>query len=137
MAEFIMKKIVAERGKAEEYVIRSSATSTEEIGNPIYPPAMTVLMANGIRPFGKVAVQLTRSDLDKYDLFIGMDNANIRNIHRILGEGADGRVYKMMSFIGSDADVDDPWYFGGFDKAYMNIYNACSALFDKLESGEA
>lgn len=136
MAEFIMKKIVDEAGKSGEYKIASSAVSTEEIGNPVYPPALTVLLANGIRPFGKVAVQLSRKDLDEYDLFIGMDNSNIRGIHRILGESCHGKVYKLLSFVGSDADVDDPWYFGGFDKAYLNIYRACVALFDKLEGGE-
>ena len=136
MAEFIMKRIVDERGLSGRYYIASSATSTEEIGNPVYPPAMAELMKHGIRCTGKRSVQLQRSDADRYDLFIGMDEANIRNMRRILGEGAYGRIHKMMSFTGSDNDVSDPWYFGGFDKTYDDCYAACSALFDLLEGGK-
>ena len=96
MAEFVFKFLVKERGLDDEFIIRSSATSTEEIwngiGNPIYPPAAEELKRRGI-PFEKRrAVQLKREDLNDYDLFVGMDSANIRNMHRILGEGADGRI---------------------------------------------
>ena len=136
MAEFIFKNLLAERGLSDKYVVASSATSTEEIGNPVYPPARAELQKHGISSAGKHAVQLARSDAEKYDLFIGMDSANIRNIHRMLGDSADGRVYKMMSFVGSDADVADPWYCGGFDKTYSDCYAASVALLNALESGE-
>lgn len=133
MAELIMKKIVADRGLSGEYTIASSATSTEEIGNPIYPPARAELLRHGISPSGKYAKQLSPLDADRYDMFIGMDSANIRNMHRILGEGAKDKIYKMMSFVGSDADVADPWYHGGFDKTFEDCSLAAAALVEYLE----
>ena len=135
MAEFIFKFLVKERGLEDEFVIRSSATSTEEIwngiGNPIYPPAAEELKRRGI-PFEKRrAVQLKRDDLDDYDVFIGMDSANIRNMHRILGEGADGKIVKLMDLTARGGDVADPWYSDRFDIAYRDIYEGCLALLDK------
>ena len=134
MAELIMKKLVSDIGASDRYFIASSATSTEEIGNPVYPPAVRELAYHGISSKGKHAVQLSPRDLDKYDMFIGMDSANVRNMRRILGEGCEGKIYKMMSFVGSDADVADPWYSGGFDRTYSDIDYACRALLEKLES---
>ena len=134
MAEFIMKKIVSDAGVGDRYSVTSSGVSSEEYGNPIYPPALAELMKHGIRPIGHRAKPLTSRDRDKYDIFIGMDNSNIRGMKRILGEGAP--IYKLMSFVGSDADVSDPWYFGGFDKAYSDIHAAAEALFELCESGE-
>lgn len=136
MAEFIFKALVKERGLEDEFVIKSSATSTEEIwngiGNPIYPPAQEELRRQGI-PFEKRrAVQLTRSDLDEYDFFIGMDSANIRNMHRILGEGADKKIYKLMDFTSRGGDVADPWYSDRFDIAYSDVYDGCVGLLNKL-----
>lgn len=136
MAEFIFKALVKERGLEDEFVIKSSATSTEEIwngiGNPIYPPAQEELRRQGI-PFEKRrAVQLTRSDLDEYDFFIGMDSANIRNMRRILGEGAEKKIYKLMDFTSRGGDVADPWYSDRFDIAYSDIYDGCVGLLNKL-----
>ena len=136
MAELIMKKLIAERGLEDEYFVASSATSTEELGNPVYPPAVAELARHGISARGKYAVQLARGDADKYDIFVGMDDANIRNIYRILGEGVRGRVYKLLSFVGSDADVADPWYFGGFDKTYSDCLRGCDALIEKIQNSE-
>ena len=125
MAEFILKDMVKKRGMADQFHIESCATSTEEIwggrGNPVYPPAAEELARHGIKCDGKRAVQLSRSDLEKYDMFIGMDSANIRNMHRILGEGARDRIHKMMNFAGEGGDVADPWYMGGFDRTYEDI----------------
>jgi protein-tyrosine-phosphatase len=135
MAEMVMRDIVRREGKENEYIIASSATSTEEIGNPVYPPARRELLAHGIDPSGKVAVQLSPRDADKYDMFIGMDSANMRNIRRILGAGAEGKLYKMMSFVGSDDDVARHWYMGGFDKTYMDVSRACLALLE-LNGGD-
>ena len=85
------------------------------------------------RPFEKRrAVQLTRSDLDEYDFFIGMDSANIRNMHRILGEGAETKIYKLMDFTSRGGDVADPWYSDRFDIAYSDIYDGCVGLLNKL-----
>ena len=136
MAEFVFKFLVKERGLDDEFIIRSSATSTEEIwngiGNPIYPPAAEELKRRG-SPFEKRrAVQLKREDLNDYDLFVGMDSANIRNMHRILGEGADGRIVKLMELTPRGGDVADPWYSDRFDIAYRDIYEGCLALLDKV-----
>lgn len=136
MAEFILKNMVMQKGLQENFVICSSATSTEEIwngvGNPVYPPARAVLESHGIGPAGKRAVQLNKSDYEKYDLFIGMDSANIRNMRRIFGGDSKGKIHKLMEYTHSTADVSDPWYTRDFDKCYNDIYKGCKALLDKL-----
>ena len=136
MAEFIFKKMVAERGLEAKFVIRSAATSAEEIengvGNPVYPAARAELERHGISPDGKRAVQLQGSDYDKYDLFIGMDSANIRNMHRILGGDPNGKIRKMMDYTTRPGDVAYPWYVGHFDVTYRDIYEACEGLLGTL-----
>ena len=136
MAEFIFKKIVAERGLEAKFVTRSSATSAEEsengVGHPVYPAARAELERHGISPDGKRAVQLQGSDYDKYDLFIGMDSANIRNMHRILGGDPNGKIRKMMDYTTRPGDVADPWYVGNFDVTYRDIYEACEGLLETL-----
>ncbi len=132
MAEFIMKDIVRRRGIAEDFVIASSATSTEEIwgeiGNPVYPPAREELLSMGISCEGKRAVQLKKSDYDKYDLFVGMDSMNIRNMHRILGNDPESKIRKLMEFTDRGGDVADPWYTGNFDKTRRDVCEGCEAL---------
>ena len=136
MAEFVLKETVKRRGLENEFIISSSATSTEEIwngiGNPVYPPARAVLERHGIDPSGKRAVQLKSSDYDKYDLFIGMDSANIRNMTRILGGDKDNKIRKLMEYTGSSADVSDPWYTRDFDGCYKDIFAGCEALLNTL-----
>ena len=136
MAEFIFKRMVAERGLEAEFEIRSSATSTEEIwngiGNPVYPPAEAELSKHGISCNGTRAVQLQKSDYDKYDLFVGMDSANIRNMHRILGGDPDGKIRKLMDYTSRPGDVDDPWYSDRFDIAYRDIFEGCAGLLETL-----
>lgn len=136
MAEFIFKDLVAKRGVADRFVIASSATSTEEIcngiGNPVYPPAKAELAKHGLSCDGKRAVQLHKSDYDKYDLFIGMDSANIRNTLRIFGGDPDGKVRKLMDFTNRGGDVADPWYSERFDVAYRDIFEGCTALLDAV-----
>ena len=135
MAEFILKDMVSRLGIADEFVIVSSATSTEEIfrgeGNPVYPPAREELAKHGISCEGKRAVQLQMSDYGKYDLFIGMDSANIRNMTRMLGGDPDGKIRKLMDYVGG-GDVADPWYSGNFQVTYRDIYNGCTALLEKI-----
>ncbi|MBR3760210.1 MAG: low molecular weight phosphotyrosine protein phosphatase [Ruminococcus sp.] len=128
MAEFIMKKLVSDMGISSEFHIASSATSTEEIGNPVYPPARTELAGHGIGCNGKTAVQLKKSDYDKYDYFIGMDIANIRNMNRIFGSDKDGKIYKLLTFAGRSDDVADPWYTRDFETTYRNIDEGCRGL---------
>ncbi len=137
MAEFIFKKLIAERGLQNEFVIASSATSTEEIsfggiGNPVYPPAREELKLHGINCAGKRATQLKGSDYEKYDLFVGMDSRNIRNMHQILGGDKDGKIRKLMDYTERKGDVADPWYSDRFDIAYRDIYDGCLALLDNL-----
>lgn len=136
MAEFIFKSLAEERGVSDRFFVSSSATSTEEIwngvGNPVYPPARRELEKHGIACDGKRAVQLTRADLERYDMFIGMDSANIRNMRRILGGGAEGKIYKLLEFTERGGDVADPWYSDRFDIAYRDIFDGCKCLIDKL-----
>ena len=136
MAEFIMKDIVRRQGIADKFVIASCATSTEEIwgdtGNPVYPPAKAELAKHGISCEGKRAVQLKKSDYDKYDLFIGMDSMNIRNMHRILGADPECKIRKLMEYTERGGDVADPWYSGRFDVAYRDIYDGCEGLLREM-----
>ena len=132
MAEFIMKKLVSEAGLSESFCIASSATSTEELGNPVYPPARSELAKHGIGCAGKYAVQLRKSDYEKYDYFIGMDTANIRNMNRIFGSDRDGKVYKLLTFAGRGDDVSDPWYSRNFGTAYADIEEGCKGLLSSL-----
>lgn len=136
MAEFIFKKLLADRGLSNEFTVSSSATSTEEIyngiGNPVYPPARTELLKHGIKCDGKRAVQLRRSDKDLYDMFVGMDNMNVRNMRRILGDDCSERIYRLMDFTTRPGEVSDPWYSDRFDIAYRDIYDGCEALLAKM-----
>ena len=137
MAELVFNRMCQERGLSDKFYAESRAASSEEIvcgrGNPVYPAARRELLRHGIRTGSKRAVQLTRADADRYDMFIGMDSANIRNMHRILGDGAADKIYKMMSFVGSGEDVADPWFTGGFAATYADCFRACLALLDLLE----
>ena len=136
MAEFIFRDMLRKRGLAERFAVASSATSTEEIwngvGNPVYPPAKEELRKHGITCDGKRAVQLQSSDYDRYDLFVGMDSANIRNMHRILGGDPDGKIRKLMEYTTRGGDVADPWYSDRFDIAYRDIYDGCLGLLQTL-----
>ena len=136
MAEFVLKKMVSERGMADQFVIASSATSTEEIwggvGNPVYPPAKAELAKHGISCQGKHAVQLTRADYDKYDLFIGMDSANIRNMHRMLGGDPQNKIRKLMDYTDRGGDVADPWYTRRFDVTYSDVVAGCEGFLKEI-----
>ena len=136
MAEFIFKKMLSEKGISGNFVVASSATSTEEIwgdrGNPVYPPAKKELLKHGISCDGKRAVQLKKSDYDKYDYFIAMDSMNVRNIMRIFGSDKEGKVSKLLDHTNEKGDVADPWYTGKFDVTYSDIEKGCRALLKEL-----
>lgn len=136
MAEFIFKDIAKKAGVGDEFLVASSATSTEEIwngvGNPVYPPARAELARHGIGCEGKRVVQLKKSDYQSYDYIICMDGYNLRNAIRILGGDPEGKLYKLLCFAGEDRDVSDPWYSDRFDIAYSDILKGCLALFEKL-----
>lgn len=136
MAEFIFKKMLSEEKLTERFVVASSATSTEEIwgdvGNPVYPPAKRELLKHGITCEGKRAVQLKKSDYDKYDYFIAMDSMNVRNIMRIFGSDKDGKVSRLLDHTDEKRDVADPWYTDRFDVTYSDIEKGCRALLKEL-----
>ena len=136
MAEFILKKLVRDADVQDDFYICSSATSTEEIwngkGNPVYPPAKRELLKHNIVCDGKCAVQLKKADYDKFDYFIGMDRANIRNMNIILGNDPSGKIYKLMSFAGTGDDVADPWYSGDFETTYNDILLGCKGFLNYL-----
>ena len=139
MAEMIMKKLVREAHRETEFFIASSATSTEEIvcgvGNPVYPPARAELARHGIDCGEKRAVRLSAEDYERYDLFVGMDSANLRNMHRILGGDPMGKIRRLMDFTAKKgADVSDPWYSDRFDVAYRDIYEGCVGLLSALSN---
>ena len=128
MAEMILKHLVRERGLEGQFSIASAATSTEEIGNPVYPPARAELARHGVPVEKRGARQLTRRDYEEYDLLIGMDNANIRNMHRMLGGDPEGKIHRLMDFTTRPGEVSDPWYSDRFDIAYRDIRQGCEAL---------
>ena len=135
MAEFVFRDLAARAGVA--VTVSSSATSTEEIrngiGNPVYPPAKAELAKHGLSCEGKRAVQLQKNDYGKYDLFVGMDSANIRNMHRIFGGDPDGKIRKLLEYTDRGGDVADPWYSDRFDIAYRDICEGCAALLEKIK----
>ena len=134
MAEFIFKKLVFDNGVSDKFYIDSKAVSYEETGNPVYPPARAELKKHGISCDGKVAVTLTKNDYNNYDYFVYMDNWNYRRIISIFGNDNENKVYKLLSFTGSNRDVDDPWYSGDFSTAYNDIYEGCVALLNYILS---
>lgn len=128
MAEFVMKDLVNKEGRNEEFLIESAATSTEEIGNPVYPPARRILSEHGISCKGKTARQITKQDYERFNLLIGMDDWNIRNMRRICGEDPEGKIHKLMDFTSRPHDVADPWYTGNFEATWKDVLEGCTAL---------
>lgn len=132
MAEFMFKDLVKKEGREEEFFIASSAVSTEEIfkgvGNPIYPPAKAELLKHGISCEGKRAVLLTKEDGEKYDLFLCMDESNLRRAKSILGEQYAYKCQKLLSLAGESGDVADPWYTGDFTRTYQDILKGIKKL---------
>ena len=132
MAEFVMKDLVKKAGRDGEFDIASAATSSEEIGNPVYPQARRKLAEHGLACDGKRARQFTARDYSHYDLIIGMDSANIRSLRRASGGDPEGKVHLLLSYTPHPRDVADPWYTGDFDAAWNDIYTGCQALLNSL-----
>ena len=128
MAEFVMKDMV----KNSEVYIESCATSREEIGNPVYPPAKRKLSENGIDCTGKTARQITKADYDNFDYIILMDRNNIRNIGYIIDGDPQGKISLLMDWCGENRDVADPWYTGDFDATYRDVLKGCNGIKNKL-----
>lgn len=131
MAEFIMKDLVKKAGCAKDFVIDSAATSTEEIGNPLYPAARQILTEHGIACSGHQARQMSRADGDEYDLLVGMDHANIRNMQRICPQAKE-KTHLLLSYTERPGEVDDPWYSGDFQTAWQDILEGCQGLLRQI-----
>ena len=133
MAEFVFKDMVAKLGRADEFYVSSSATSYEEIGNPVHYGTAKILDALGISYKGKRAVHLEKNDYAKYDYLICMDRANVRNTLRIMGADPEEKICKLLEFAESDADVADPWYTGNFETTYRDVVAGCRGLLNSID----
>ena len=132
MAEFIMKDLVQKAGLVQSIQVESAATSTEEIGNPVYPPARRKLSEHGIDCSGKRARQLRPSDYEDCDLLIGMDHANLRTMKRICGGDPDEKMRLLMDFTSRPGEVADPWYTGDFDTTWRDVQEGCQGLLQNI-----
>ncbi len=133
MAEYLMKYLVQNAGMENQFRIASAATSTEEIGNPIYPPARRKLAEHNIHSDSHAARQMIRADYSRFDLLVGMDSANIRNMTRIACGDPDGKIVKLLNLVAPThprygEDVADPWYTGNFEATWQDVLSGCQAL---------
>lgn len=135
MAEFVLKDMVRKRGLEQQYEIASAATSREEIGNPVYPPARRKLAEHGIGCAGHHARQMTKYDYGYYDLIVCMDHANVRNACRITGGDPQEKIRLLLDFTDrSGREVADPWYTGDFDATWRDVTEGCSALMEQTQN---
>ena len=132
MAEFVMKDLVEKAGLKDRFHIESAATSTEEIGNPVYPPARRKLAEHGISCAGHAARQLTRKDYDQFDWLIGMDFANLRNMRRMYGGDEQDKIHLLMDYTHRPGEVADPWYTGNFEATWQDVREGCEGLLQYL-----
>ena len=132
MAEFVMKDIVEKAGAADRFEISSAATSTEEIGNGVYPPARRKLAEHGISCAGKTARQITKADYQHYDYLIGMDDMNLRNMRRAFDGDPDGKCSLLLDYTDRPGSVADPWYTGDFEATWQDVTEGCRGLLEYL-----
>lgn len=133
MSEFILRDMVKKQGLSDLFHIASAATSREEIGNPVYPPARRKLKEHGIDPIGKTARQMTRQDYQDYDYLLAAERYNISNMLRITGGDPDHKISRLLDFSDRPRDIDDPWYTGDFDTAWADIVEGCEAFLAYLK----
>ena len=133
MAQSVLTHLVTQQNLSQAFYIDSAATSREEIGNPPHYGTVAKLRQVGVPVIPHRAVQLTKEDYAKYDYLIGMDSANIRNMHRILGGDPEGKIYKLLTLDGDSSDVDDPWYTGNFDSTYKDVMRGCQGFWAFLQ----
>ena len=136
MAEFVMKDLIKKAGLETQFCIASAATSTEELGNPVYPPARRKLAEHGIGCAGKTSRQLKAADYGAFDLLIGMDRANLRNMARICCGDPEGKLHLLMEYAGQPGrEVADPWYTGDFDATWDDVLAGCQGLLEQYSAG--
>ena len=133
MAEFLFKKMVKEKGKESEYLIKSSATSYEELSNPVHPGTRRILNSMGIDCSGKHAEKLMKADYNKYDYFVCMDERNYKNMLYIFGEDKENKCYKLLNFTDKKGDVADPYWTGDFNATLYDVELGLNGLYDFLE----
>lgn len=133
MAEFVMRDLVEKAELSARFSIASAATSREELGNPVYPPAQRKLAEHGIACEGHAARQLTRADYEAYNLLIGMDRSNLHDIERICGGDLEEKVHLLMEYAGRPGgEVADPWYTSDFEATWRDVLAGCRGLLDEL-----
>ena len=133
MSSFVLQDMVNKRGLADLFKIDSRATSTEEIGNPPHRGTIQKMRKEGIPVLPHRATQITWKDYNDFDYIIGMDTWNMRNLNRMLKGDPEGKIYKFLSFAGSDRDIADPWYTGNFDVTYDDVVEGCEGFLKYLE----
>lgn len=134
MAEFVMKDMVKKEGLERMFHIESAATSAEEVGNPVYPPARRKLAEHGISCEGHSARQLRKADYDAFDMIIGMDSANVRNMRRICGR--EDKISMLLDYTDMPGSVADPWYTGDFEATWQDVERGCGGLLKSILAGE-
>ena len=134
IAEFVMKQLIMDAGMEDQFYIESAATSTEEIGNPVYPPARRKLAEHGISCAGKTARQITRQDYQKFDYLIGMDDANLRNMKRFYNNDPEGKISLLMDYTNRPGSVADPWYTRDFEATWIDVLEGCTELLKHLQN---
>ena len=132
IAEYLMKDMLRRRGMSDLFHVESAATSTEELGNPVYPPARRLLTARGIECSGHRARQITRADYGRFDLLIGMDERNIWNMKRTFGGDPEGKIHLLSEYAHFSGEIEDPWYTGRFEKVYEQIKDGVEGLLNAL-----
>lgn len=132
MAEFVLRDLVKAKNIDNNFLIESTGTSNEELGNPVHYGTRNKLAKLGISTAGKFARQLKKEDYEKYDYILAMETSNIRNIYRILGNDKDNKIFRLLDFSSNPRDIADPWYTGDFDVTYDDILEGCIAFLDKI-----
>ena len=132
MAEFVFKDMVSKEGLSELFDIASAGTSAEESGNPVHPGTRKLLHSLGISTDGKRAVKMTARDYTQYDYILAMEQRNVMNIHRIVGQDPDYKVHRLLDYSKHPRDIADPWYTGDFELTYADVYEGCKALLNAI-----
>ena len=132
MAQYVMEDLVRKAGLEGTFYIDSAATSTEEIGSPPHPGTRRKLREMGVPCGEHRARQLTRRDYEQFDLLIGMDEANLRNMRRMLGGDRLGKLHLLLDYTSRPGPIADPWYTGDFDATWRDVLEGCQGLLERL-----